>query len=432
MKQTKINTKPLSGFMELKPAEQIQFNKIMKTVQNTYELYGFVPIDTPILERAEVLLAKGGEDTDKQIYRFTKGNTDLGMRFDLTVPLARYVAEYQNDLVFPFRRYAIGKVYRGEKAQAGRFREFYQCDADIIGKGNLDIKFDAEIPLIISTLFKQLGFENFTIKVNNRKILNGFFQSLGLIENQSQILRVLDKFDKIGKENVINDLRNLKIKERRINNLLGFLEIKDNVIFQLRNLNIENNDFQEGINELEIVTDIVRNADISEKNCKIDLSIARGLAYYTGTVYETVLNDYPELGSVCGGGRYNDLTSYYTENMYQGVGFTFGLTRLFYLFSRAGLIKTDIATTTKVTVICNSKTEDYALNITKKLRNEGINTEILYSLRDGLSYSNKLGIPYVILIGDDEVRRNQLTLKDMKKNTQESLDINNLIKRLNY
>jgi histidyl-tRNA synthetase len=422
-----INTKPLSGFMELKPEAQIQFNKMMTIIKDTYELYGFVPIDTPILERAEVLLAKGGDDTDKQIYRFTKGQTDLAMRFDLTVPLARYVAEYQNDLTFPFRRYAIGKVYRGEKSQAARFREFYQCDIDVIGKGTLDISFDAEIPLVISTLFKRLGFDNFTIKINNRKILNGFFQYLDIKNKLSDVLRILDKIEKLGVDKTIEELRTIGIKENKIKAILSFINIKKNTLEQLRELNIQNSLFQEGLKELQEVDILLKASGVKSDVYKIDLTIARGLDYYTGTVYETILNDYPQLGSVCGGGRYDNLTDYYTTNKYQGVGITFGLTRFFYLLNKGNYIDTSKKTNTKILVVCNKNTQKEAFKVTNLFRSKNICAEILLGFREGISYANSLGIPFVIFIGESELKEKKITIKNMETREQKLLNINEVM-----
>lgn len=419
-----INTKPLSGFMELKPEAQIQFNKMMEIIKNTYELYGFVPIDTPILERAEVLLAKGGDDTDKQIYRFTKGETDLAMRFDLTVPLARYVAEYQNELTFPFRRYAIGKVYRGEKSQAGRFREFYQCDIDVIGKGTLNISFDAEIPLVISTLFQRLGFNNFTIKINNRKILNGFFQYLDIKNKLSDVLRALDKIEKIGVNETTEELKTIGIEESKIKEILSFINIKTDTLKQLDKLNIQNSLFQEGLKELQEVDTLLKASGVNNDIYKIDLTIARGLDYYTGTVYETILNDYPQLGSVCGGGRYDNLTDYYTSNKYQGVGITFGLTRFFYLLNKGNFIDTSKKTNTKVLVVCNDDTQKEAFKVANVFRNKDINAEILLGFREGIGYANSLGIPFVIFIGETEIKEKKITIKNMATREQKLFNLN--------
>lgn len=294
----KTEPRTLSGFMELLPNEQILFNQIKETIENTYKKFGFLPLDTPVIELSEVLLAKAGGETEKQIYRFNKGDNDLSLRFDLTVPLSKYVAKNYGNLSFPFRRYQIGKVYRGERTQKGRFREFYQCDIDIIGDGELDLINDAELPSVIYTIFKSLGFDNFTIRVNNRKILNGLFESLGQKENAVEILRVIDKIDKIGKEAVVEELSKLGVSKDAINNIINFIEIdgtSDEKLKKLKQLDIQNETFTKGIEELEYVIKNMRLFGIPETNFKVDLTIARGLDYYTGTVYETFLNEYREL-----------------------------------------------------------------------------------------------------------------------------------------
>lgn len=294
----KTEPRTLSGFMELLPNEQILFDQIKETIENTYKKFGFLPLDTPIIELSEVLLAKAGGETEKQIYRFNKGDNDLSLRFDLTVPLSKYVAKNYGNLSFPFRRYQIGKVYRGERTQKGRFREFYQCDIDIIGDGELDLINDAELPSVIYTIFKSLGFDNFTIRVNNRKILNGLFEDLGQKDEATEILRIIDKIDKIGKEAVMSELQKLGVEPNSINKIINFIEIEgtsDEKIAKLKELKIENEMFNKGVEELEYVVKNMRLFGIPEENFKVDLTIARGLDYYTGTVYETFLNDYREL-----------------------------------------------------------------------------------------------------------------------------------------
>ena len=329
----KVEPRTLPGFMELFPNDQIEFNSIKEKIQKSYEKFGFLPLDTPIIESAEVLLAKAGGETEKQIYRFNKGENDLALRFDLTVPLAKYVAEYGGELSFPFKRYQIGKVYRGEKAQAGRYREFYQCDIDIIGDEVLSLMYDAELPSVIYETFKTLGFEDFTICINNRKILNGLFESLNLNEKSGDILRIIDKIEKIGKENVIKELEELKVPEKDIDTIMKFIEItgnSDEKIQKLKDLGITTKTFNLGIYELEEVINGIRKNKVPEKNFTVDLTIARGLDYYTGTVYETFLNDYKKIGSVCSGGRYENLAEYYTDKKLPGVGISIGLTRFFY------------------------------------------------------------------------------------------------------
>lgn len=294
----KTEPRTLSGFMELLPNEQILFNQIKEKIENTYKKFGFLPLDTPVIELSEVLLAKAGGETEKQIYRFNKGDNDLSLRFDLTVPLSKYVAKNYGNLSFPFRRYQIGKVYRGERTQKGRFREFYQCDIDIIGDGELDLINDAELPSVIYTIFKNLGFDNFTIRINNRKILNGLFEEIGQKENSVAILRIIDKIDKIGKEAVEKELQDLDVSKEAISKIMNFIAIdgsSDEKIQELKELNFASETFKIGVQELEYVVKNMRLFGIPESNFKVDLTIARGLDYYTGTVYETFLNDYREL-----------------------------------------------------------------------------------------------------------------------------------------
>lgn len=425
----------LAGFMELIPSEQILFNNMMDTIRKNYEKFGFLPIDTPVIEKAEILLAKGGGETEKQIYRFQKGDTDLALRFDLTVPLARYVAQHYSELTFPFRRYHIGKVYRGEKAQKGRFREFYQCDIDIIGNGSLDIKNDAEIPSVIYSTFKDLGFDEFTIKINNRKVLNGFFQCLG-IENPVEVLRSIDKLEKIGKDGVVEELEKLGLETSVIDKILEFINIKGTnkeILAKLRELNIENELFDKGLEELEAVNHYVGIFGVPEKNFAIDLTIARGLDYYTGTVYETFLDNYPKIGSICSGGRYDDLAGYYTKQKLPGVGISIGLTRLFYQLREANLIKAGDCSLVKVLVIPMEGCLDKAIETASKLRENDINTQVyLEDAKIGkkFTFADKLGFLYAVIIGPDEVKNNTYTLKHMKTGEQVSVYLEELLKVL--
>ncbi|PRR78079.1 Histidine--tRNA ligase [Clostridium liquoris] len=419
----------LPGFMELLPADQLIFNKMMDIIRHNYEKFGFIPLDTPAIEKSEILLAKGGGETEKQIYRFMKGDTDLSLRFDLTVPLARYVSQHFNDLTFPFRRYHIAKVYRGERNQKGRFREFYQCDIDIIGNGKLSIINDAEIPTVIYNTFKDLGFESFTIHINNRKVLNGFFESLD-VTNKVDILRTIDKLDKIGKEAVVEELKNLGLEDSAVERIMEFINIKgknDEIIASLNNLGIKNGMFKEGLEELTQVVNYIRCFNVPEKNFNIDLTIARGLDYYTGTVYETILDDYPKIGSVCSGGRYDNLAEYYTEQKLPGVGISIGLTRLFYQLREAKIIGENASSTlSQVLVIPMDNCIEQSINIASKLRENGIIAE-MYSedakVGKKFGYADKLNIPFVILIGPDEVSDNKVTLKNMHTGNQETITI---------
>lgn len=430
--QGKVQPKTLPGFMELLPNEQILFNKMKETIQKTYEKYGFLPIDTPVIEDANVLLAKAGGETEKQIYRFQKGENDLALRFDLTVPLAKYVTQYYDKISFPFKRYQIGKVYRGEKAQRGRYREFYQCDVDIIGDGKLSIINDAEIPSIIYQTFKNLGFDDFTICINNRKILNGLFLSLELQEESAGILRVIDKIDKIGKEAVKTEL--LKdIPLEKVEIIMKFIEISgDNneKIQELENMNIENETFKLGLNELGQVVKFIRIFGVPEENLKIDLTIARGLDYYTGTVYETFLNKYRNLGSICSGGRYDNLAEYYTERKMPGVGISIGLSRLFFQLMDIEIITAKGQSISDVLII--SMTDDYEMcaSVATKLRENNLNVQINIEdqkIGKKFKYANNINVKYVIIIGEDEIKNNVVTVKNMETGNQETVKIEEAI-----
>ena len=418
----------LPGFMELLPADQIQFNKLADAIRTTYESFGFMPIDTPIIEKSEILLAKGGGETEKQIYRFLKGSNDLSLRFDLTVPLARYVAQNYNSLTFPFRRYQIGKVYRGERNQKGRFREFYQCDIDIVGNNSLNVLNDAEIPSIIYSIFHNLGFEDFTIRINNRKLLNGFFEALQ-IQDKGEVLSIIDKIDKIGVSIATQELLSSGLSSEVVDKILEFISMRgsnEEILLLLQNLNISNESFKDGLSELSIVTKYVKLFGVPDNNFKIDLKISRGLDYYTGTVYETFLNEYPSIGSVCSGGRYDNLAEYYTKQKLPGVGISIGLTRLFYQLNEAGFFKNETSTSiTKVLVIPLDNNIDYGISIAKALRDKGVITEIY--LEDSkmvkkLGYADKLGIPFAILIGERESLDNTVTIKNMITGEQITVD----------
>ena len=428
-KMKKVEPRTLAGFMELLPDEQILFNQIKEKIENTYKRYGFLPLDTPGIELADVLLAKAGGETEKQIYKFQKGDTDLALRFDLTVPLAKYVAKNYGNLSFPFRRYQIGKVYRGERAQKGRYREFYQCDIDIIGDEELDLINDAEIPSIIYTIFKELGFENFTIKINNRKILNGLFESISQKENAVEILRIIDKIEKIGKEAVKEELEKIGIENNQIKNIIDFIEIEgtsDEKLEKLEKLGIDNETYIKGIEELKTVVKNIRLFGVPDANFKVDLTIARGLDYYTGTVYETFLNDYREIGSVCSGGRYENLAEYYTDKPLPGVGVSIGLTRLFYKLNELNIIKANKKSIADVLIIPIVEDLEEPIKLATKLRNSGINTEIYLNnkkLKAKFKYANKLKIPYVIVMGQDEIDAKEITLKNMETGEEKRLPI---------
>ncbi|MBU5427323.1 histidine--tRNA ligase [Tissierella pigra] len=425
----------LPGFMELTPEDQILFNKMLDTIRRNYEKFGFLPIDTPVIEKTEVLLAKGGGETEKQIYRFEKGSTDMSLRFDLTVPLARYVAQHYSELSFPFRRYHVGKVYRGERNQKGRFREFYQCDIDIIGNGSLNIINDAEIPSVIYSTFKDLGFDSFTIMINNRKVLKGFFQSID-IEDSTFVLRAIDKLDKIGIDGVEKELKSLDITDNAIQRIKEFINIKgsnEEVLEELNNLGIDNEVFKEGLEELFEVNKYINLFGVPKDNYKIDLTIARGLDYYTGTVYETFLDEYPSIGSVCSGGRYDDLATHYTKQKLPGVGISIGFTRLFYQLMEAKIIKSEDNSLTKVLIIPMDGFIDNGVKAANALREAGIYSQVYV---DGgkigkiFNYADKLNIPYVIVIGQEEAENNSYSFRDMKTGEQKNISIEEVIKSL--
>ena len=432
----KTIAKTLPGFMELLPEEQVLFNQMRKTIQETYEKFGFLPIDTPIIESTEVLLAKAGGETEKQLYSFTKGDSNLTLRFDLTVPLAKYVALHSNEISFPFRRYQIGKVYRGERAQRGRFREFYQCDIDVIGDGELNIINDAEIPSIIYEIFRKLGLDNFCIKINNRKILNGLYESIDAKEVSESIMRTIDKIEKIGIEKVKEELRELSLSEENIEKIIKFITIKgttDDKLKELQNLNIKNETYLEGMQELKKVIEYIRLFNVPEDYFSIDTSIARGLDYYTGTVYETFLNDYKSIGSICSGGRYNNLSEYYTDKKFPGVGMSIGLTRLFFILNDIGLIKSNKKSISEVLIVSMISDISPAIEIANKLRQANINTEIYFDdkkIKAKFKYADKLKIPYVIVIGENEIKTGKLTLKNMKTGEHKECDLEEIINKL--
>ena len=416
----KTEPRTLPGFMELLPSEQILFDQMRKTIEDSYKTFGFLPIDTPIIELSEVLLAKAGGETEKQIYRFNKGDTDLSLRFDLTVPLAKYVAKNYGSLSFPFRRYQIGKVYRGERAQKGRYREFYQCDIDIIGDETLDIINDAELPAVIATTFRRLGFDEFTIKINNSKILNGLYESINQTEKSVDIMRIIDKIDKIGDQAVMEELAKIEVPEESINKIMQFIKIDgttDEKLQKLQSLGIENDTYKLGVEELGEVVKYIRLFGIEDKNFVIDLSIAIGLDYYTGTVYETFLNGYRELGSVCSGGRYENLAQNYTDKKLPGVGVSIGLTRLFYKLNELNLIKAEKKSVSDILIIPMTENLQVPIQLATELRNAGVNTEIYLNdkkIKTKMKYADKLKIPYVIVIGDNEIESGKVKIKVME------------------
>ena len=434
----KIQPRTLSGFMELLPKQQAMMETMMQTLRETYALYGFTPLDTPVIEASEVLLAKGGGETEKQIYRFTKGDSDLSLRFDLTVPLAKYVALHYSELAFPFRRFQIGKVYRGERAQRGRFREFYQADIDIIGDGKLDIANEAEIPAIIYQTFSKLGLKRFQIRVNNRKILNGFYAMLGLADKAGDIMRTVDKLPKIGEEKVSALLTGeLEINPESAGEILKFIAIKggnQQVLEALEGYRGRSELFDTGLDELGTVVKYLSAFGVPEENFAVDLTIARGLDYYTGTVYETFMTEHPEIGSICSGGRYDNLAEYYTDKLLPGVGISIGLTRLFYVLNEQNMLSQE-KNTAPADVLVLPMTEDLspAIALATGLRNEGVRVQLYTEqkkFKAKMNYADKVGVPYVVFLGEDEVKEGVVACKDMKTGEQTKLDFQGTLERI--
>ncbi|MGO5062320.1 histidine--tRNA ligase [Lawsonibacter sp. LCP25S3_F5] len=434
---SKVQPRTLSGFMELMPARQIQFDRMMAVLRESYSLYGFTPLDTPIIEASEVLLAKGGGETEKQIYRFQKGDSDLSLRFDLTVPLAKYVAQYSNQLAFPFRRFQIGKVYRGERAQRGRFREFYQADIDVIGDGKLDISNDAEIPAIIYRTFTAMGLKRFQIRVNNRKVLNGFYAMLDLTHESGAIMRTVDKLDKIGAAQVKELLMSEEIglTADQAGEIMRFIAIdgsNEEVLQALEGYRGRHPLFDEGLDELTTVARYLSAFGVPQENFKVDLTIARGLDYYTGTVYETTMLDHPEIGSICSGGRYDNLAEYYTEKKLPGVGISIGLTRLFFVLEDQGYLN-DQLNTAPADVLILPMTEDLsaAIALATQLRNAGVRTQLYgeqKKFKQKMSYADKLGVPYVIFLGEEEISSGVAAVKNMRTGEQVKLSPDEAVK----
>ena len=425
-----IKPRTLSGFMELLPGKQIQFERMVSILRDTYSSYGFAPLDTPAIEDAQILLAKGGGETEKQIYRFQKGDSDLALRFDLTVPLAKYVALHCNDLAFPFRRFQISKVYRGERAQRGRFREFYQADIDIIGDGKLDILNEAEIPAIIYNVFKGFGLSRFQIRVNNRKILNGFYAMMDLSEKSGEIMRTVDKLDKIGPEKVKAILMGEEcgLTDAQADEILKFIAItgtNSDVIAALEGYAGRNEMFDLGLSELKAVTVNLSAFGVPEENFAVDLTIARGLDYYTGTVYETTLLDHPEIGSVCSGGRYDNLAGYYIEKQLPGVGISIGLTRLFYVLDEQGLLNPALPSAPADALVLPMTSDPApAIALAQTLRSAGLKVQLYgeqKKFKQKMAYANKLGVPFAVLLGEDEIAEGMCSVKNMASGEQVKL-----------
>ena len=433
----KVKPRTLTGFMELLPKEQIEFDRFIEVLRKNYIKYGFYPLDTPVLESSSVLLAKAGGETEKQIYRFKKGDTDLTMRFDLTVPLAKYVALNYNELNFPFKRYQIGKVYRGERAQKGRFREFYQADIDIIGDGELSIIHDAEIPSIIYDIFKSLGINNFKIRINNRKLLTGFFELKNLSDKVEDILRTIDKLDKIGEEKVIGELGNFDVSEEAARDILAFVNTtgtNEQKLEAARKYSGQNETFDLGLSELQTVIETILLFGVPEDNYAIDFSIARGLDYYTGTVYETIITDHPEFGSVCSGGRYDNLAEFYTDKKLPGVGISIGATRLFSVLKETGFFDFEKASPIDALIIPMTENVNYCIKAMTTLRNAGVKAQVYFEnkkMKKKMAYADKINVPFAVIIGDDEVSEDKLTVKNLETGEQALCTIDEAVKLIN-
>lgn len=422
--------------MELLPRDQIAFQQVLDTIRRNFERFGFLPVETPVMELSEVLLTKTGGETERQVYFVQStgaleqgGTPEMALRFDLTVPLARYVAEHEHDLSFPFRRYQMQRVYRGERAQRGRFREFYQCDIDVIGKDALSVRFDAELPAVIFAVFNELSIGKFTIQLNNRKLMRGFFERLGIADAQQQaeVLREVDKLDKRGAEAVRDTLtgEGFGLSAEVVGKILEFVQIRshghDDALARLDALGQGGAVFNEGIAELREVLGLVRSLGVPESHYAINLSIARGLDYYTGTVYETLLDDYPQIGSICSGGRYEDLASHYTRSKLPGVGISIGLTRLFWQLREAGLVDTaDSCVQVLVSLMDEARMPTY-LAIANELRVGGLNTEVQLEprkLAKQFQYADRAGIRFVVIVGEDEEARGVVSVKDLRRAEQ--------------
>ncbi len=431
-----INLLPLGGMAEWSPAEQLEFERWKKIIDETYALYGFSKIETPILEREEVLLAKAGGETEKQIYRFKKGDADIALRFDLTVPLARYVALHQNELQFPFRRRTIGQVYRGERAQRGRFREFYQADADIIGRETLDWQYDAEVIGLIAATFSRLAIGDFLISINNRKILLGFLQALK-IPDEAEVMQLLDKADKIGEKKMRAELSLLRLNALEIRKIVQFAQIRGSlteVIQSLLRLDLDNPTFNQGLAELEAVGKLLPALGLSEDNYQFDCAIIRGLDYYTGTIFETKLKEAPELGSVCSGGRYDNLVGSFAKTKMPGVGMSIGLTRLFFQLKELNYFPLTQKTESQVIILPLTTDLPAVLRAATALRAAQIKTEIYLQtagMKKKMKYAADLNIPYSLIIGDEEIAQNKVAFKNMQTGEQKLLSLRQVMAEIN-
>ena len=455
MALTPARTMP--GVLELLPLDQIAFQRMLDVIRRNYERFGFLPVETPVIEYSDILLTKTGGETERQVYFVQstgalekEGRPELALRFDLTVPLARYVAEHERDLSFPFRRYQMQKVYRGERAQRGRFREFYQCDIDVIGKDSLSVRYDAEIPAVIYSVFRELNIGAFTIQLNNRKLMRGYFESLGIVDGEQQmlVLREVDKIDKIGADGVREKLRlqlsldsrfehGSQISEDAINKILAFVQVRSRSLQdaydQLDALGVGPETMEQGRNELKEVLGLIHAFGVPETHYALNLSIARGLDYYTGTVYETSLNDHPEIGSICSGGRYENLASQYTKSQLPGVGISIGLTRLYWQLRDAGLISAAQSTVDVLVTQMDAAQLPVYLALASELRGAGIATEVVLDggkLAKQFKYADRAGVRFVIVLGENEIAKGVVTVKDLRRGDQFEVARTELIKTL--
>lgn len=446
-----IKPRTVPGVLELLPRDQIAFQRMLDIIRDNYERFGFLPVETPVMELSEVLLTKSGGETERQVY-FVQSTGALekaeagqlpeqALRFDLTVPLARYVAEHEHELHFPFRRYQIQRVYRGERAQRGRFREFYQCDIDVIGKDALSVRFDAELPAVIHAVFSDLAIGAFTIQINNRKLMRGFFEGLGVVdpEQQGAVLREVDKLDKRGPDYVRETLtgEGFGLSIEAVSKILDFVGIRSaghaDALAQLDRLGQGSETFNQGIAELREVLELVRAFGVPEANYAINLSIARGLDYYTGTVYETTLNDYPQIGSICSGGRYENLAGQYTKSHLPGVGISIGASRLFWQLREAGLIESAESSVEVLVAQMDEVRLPQYLKLASELRRAGINAEVQLESRKvakQFQYADRAGIRFVLLLGEDEAARGVVAVKDMRKQEQFEVPREDLVRAL--
>jgi len=424
------------GVMELLPRDQIAFQRMLDVIRRNFERFGFLPVETPVFELSDVLLTKTGGETERQVYFVQStgaleqgGTPELALRFDLTVPLARYVAEHEHDLAFPFRRYQMQRVYRGERAQRGRFREFYQCDIDVIGKDSLSVRYDAEMPAVISAVFTELAFGAFTIQLNNRKLMRGFFENLGVADGEKQmlVLREVDKLDKRGAEYVRETLTGeaFALSAEVTQKILDFVQTRSSshadAIAQLDKLGQGSDGFNQGIAELREVLELLKAYGVPEKNYAVNFSIARGLDYYTGTVYETTLDDYPQIGSVCSGGRYENLAGHYSKSHLPGVGISIGATRLFWQLREAGIISTAESSVEALVGLMDEAYLPQALELAQLLRGAGINTEVQLEakkLAKQFQYADRAGVRFMVLCGENELSRGVVTVKDLRRQEQ--------------